>query len=69
MTAEERKRCERICQIFAIPEFLVPWLDRFFEDREFELILTLASGPLTVEELARGKRLAAESKGESFQQF
>lgn len=52
MTTEERNRRERICQIFAIPEFLIPWLDRFFEEREFELILTLASGPLSREELA-----------------
>lgn len=71
MTTKERKRRERICQIFAIPEFLVSWLDQFFEAQELDLILTLASGPLPLEELAAksGRKLDTAAENDSFQRF
>ena len=37
---------------FGIPEFLQPWLDRFFEPEELDLILELASGPLLAVDLS-----------------
>jgi Pyruvate/2-oxoacid:ferredoxin oxidoreductase delta subunit len=37
---------------FDIPAFMTPWLDRFFEDSEIELVLHLADKPLTITEIA-----------------
>ena len=39
-------------KIFAIPGFMTPWLDRFFDDSEIELVLLLAQKPLTINEIA-----------------
>ena len=33
--------------IFEIPDFLKPWIDRFFEDIEIELVMRLTNKPLT----------------------
>ncbi len=40
-------------KIFAIPGFMTPWLDRFFDDSEIELVLLLAQKPLTINEIAQ----------------
>ena len=39
-------------KIFDIPAFMTPWLDRFFDDPEIELVLLLAEKPLTINEIA-----------------
>ena len=36
----------QFCEVMGIPEFIVPWLDRFFEKAEIELVLLLAQKPL-----------------------
>ncbi|MGD8302596.1 MAG: 4Fe-4S binding protein [Desulfobacterales bacterium] len=45
-------KIQRFCQIFKIPDFLIPWLDRFFEDREIDLVLTIGDQPMATEEIA-----------------
>jgi Pyruvate/2-oxoacid:ferredoxin oxidoreductase delta subunit len=47
-----KKEIDEFKKIFDIPEFMAPWLDRFFLHSEIELILLLAQKPLTVPELA-----------------
>ena len=39
--------------VFEIPDFLKPWIDRFFEDIEIELVMRLANRPLTRKEINR----------------
>jgi len=38
---------------FEIPDFIKPWIDRFFEDIEIELVMRLADQPLTRSEINR----------------
>jgi len=38
---------------FEIPDFIKPWIDRFFEDIEIELVMRLADKPLTRNEISR----------------
>ena len=42
----------RFCDVFKIPEFLKPWLDRFFEKSEIDLVLMLTDRPMSLEEIA-----------------
>ena len=39
--------------VFEIPDFLKPWIDRFFEDIEIELVMRLANRPLARKEINR----------------
>ncbi len=41
----------RFCAVMDIPEFIIPWIDRFFEKAEIELILLLAQKPLLDNEI------------------
>jgi Pyruvate/2-oxoacid:ferredoxin oxidoreductase delta subunit len=41
------------CRIFKIPDFMRPWLDRFFEKSEIDLVLMLADHPMEAEEIAK----------------
>ena len=34
-------------RVFEIPDFVKPWIDRFFEEIEIDLVLRLANSPLT----------------------
>ena len=36
----------QFCEVMDIPEFVTPWMDRFFEKAEIELVLLLAQKPL-----------------------
>jgi Pyruvate/2-oxoacid:ferredoxin oxidoreductase delta subunit len=36
----------KFCAVMHIPEFVMPWVDRFFESAEIELVLLLARKPL-----------------------
>jgi ferredoxin len=42
----------RLREVFSIPEFMAPWLDRFFTHEEIHLILLMADKPLRIAELA-----------------
>jgi Pyruvate/2-oxoacid:ferredoxin oxidoreductase delta subunit len=44
-------KIRRFCRVFKIPDFLKPWLDRFFEIPEIDLVLTLAEHPRAAEEI------------------
>ncbi|MCZ7665482.1 MAG: 4Fe-4S binding protein [Thermoleophilia bacterium] len=41
----------RFIEVFGVPAFLAPWLDRFFEAADMPLAFALANGPLTADEL------------------
>ena len=47
-----KNNLDRFRKIFDIPAFIVPWLDRFFEDSELGLILLLAEKPLQPHEIS-----------------
>lgn len=51
MTAPSRD-WSRIAEIVGAPDFIVPWLDRFYDDDEVELLLALAKGGRRRAELA-----------------
>ncbi len=40
-------RWSRIAEVVGAPDFVVPWLDRFYEPAEVDLVLALADGPRT----------------------
>jgi hypothetical protein len=40
-------------RVFEIPPFVKPWIDRFFEEIEIDLVMRLANGPLRREEINR----------------
>jgi ferredoxin len=44
---------QKFLSVFEIPDFIKPWIDRFFEDIEIELVIWLANKPLTWEEINR----------------
>ena len=39
--------------VFEIPDFVKPWIDRFFEEIEIDLVMRLANRPLTRKEINR----------------
>jgi hypothetical protein len=39
--------------IFEIPDFIKPWIDRFFEDIDIELVMRLSDKPLSRDEINR----------------
>ncbi len=43
---------QRFCRVFEIPDFMKPWLDRFFDKPEIDLVLMLADRPTGPEEIA-----------------
>ena len=43
---------QRFCGVFKIPEFIIPWLDRFFDKPEIDLVLMLTDRPMGPEEIA-----------------
>jgi len=43
---------EVLTSAFGVPEFLLPWIDRFLDPLEIELVVALATGPLTLPEAA-----------------
>ena len=45
------ERLQEFLSIYDMPEFLKPWIDRFFEDIEIELMMNLANKPLTRKEI------------------
>ena len=44
-------RLVQFCGVMDIPEFIMPWVDRFFESAEIELVLLLARKPLLDSEI------------------
>jgi len=42
----------RFREVFDIPDFIEPWLDRFFTSEEIMLVLLVAGGPLSIGEVA-----------------
>ena len=44
---------EKFCRLFQVPEFIAPWLDRFIQPTEIDLVLHLAAKPLTAAEITR----------------
>ena len=45
-------KIQRFCSVFQIPDFMKPWVDRFFEKPEIDLVLMLADHPMRPEEIA-----------------
>ena len=45
-------KIQRFCSVFEIPGFMKPWVDRFFEKPEIDLVLMLADRPMKLEEIA-----------------
>ena len=46
-------KIQNFCRIFGIPDFMKPWLDRFFEKAEMELVLMLAEHPMSAGQIAQ----------------
>jgi ferredoxin len=44
---------DRFREIFNIPDFMEPWLDRFFTDEEISLVLLVADKPLDIGEIVQ----------------
>ena len=42
----------RFREVLDIPDFIIPWLDRFFNDAEILLVLLVAENPLSIDEIA-----------------
>ena len=40
-------------RVFEIPDFVMPWMDRFYEEIEIDLVMRLANRPLTRKEINR----------------
>ena len=51
-------------RIFGIPDPMKPWLDRFFEKAEIDLVLMLAGHPMGVEEITEKFGKIAEMDGQ-----
>ena len=47
----DTNKIEVFCRVFGIPDFMKPWLDRFFEKPEIDLVLMLAGHPMSAEEI------------------
>jgi len=59
------KKLTRFASRMGVPKFMLPWLDRFFEPAEIDLVLQLAGRPATAAETARGSgsiKSTAEAK-------
>ena len=48
-----RDKLQGFLRIFEIPEFVIPWIDRFFEEIEIDLVMRLANRPFSREEINR----------------
>ncbi len=48
-----KEKLQNFFSIFEIPDFIKPWIDRFFEDIEIELVIRLAGQPLAWNEINR----------------
>jgi Pyruvate/2-oxoacid:ferredoxin oxidoreductase delta subunit len=48
---KNNNRLAQFCAAMGIPDFIAPWIDRFFEKSEIELILLLAQKPLLYGEI------------------
>lgn len=46
--------------LLEVPDFLTPWLDRFYDSNDIDLLAELAEGPLSADELA--ERTGADSR-------
>ena len=49
-----------LSQAVNLPDFVRPWLDRFYEPREIELLLLLALGPLDADRIRKALNLDAD---------
>lgn len=61
-----KKDLDRFGEVFDIPAFIAPWLDRFFEESEIRLVLLLAEKPLRTAEIGAkwaGDRRYTQLKG------
>ena len=54
-------KLQNFLSVFEIPDFIKPWIDRFFEDIEIELVIRLADQPLARNEINRTFRSAIKS--------
>jgi len=54
-------KLQHFLSIFEIPDFLEPWIDRFFEDIEIELVMRLTNKPLTRREINLAFQLGLKS--------
>ena len=50
---ETTERLQRFLIVFEIPDFIKPWINRFFEDIEIELVMRLADKPMTRKDINR----------------
>ncbi len=48
---DTENKLAQFCAVMEIPEFIIPWVDRFFESAEIELVLLLARKPLLDSEI------------------
>jgi len=48
----------KVAGIVGAPDFILPWLDRFYEPAEVDLLLALADGPLERKDLASALALS-----------
>jgi Pyruvate/2-oxoacid:ferredoxin oxidoreductase delta subunit len=46
-------KLQGLLRVFEIPDFVIPWIDRFFEEIEIDLVMHLANSPLTRKEINR----------------
>jgi len=46
-------KLQSFLRVFEIPDFIEPWIDRFFEEIEIDLVMSLANKPLTRKEINR----------------
>jgi len=51
-------KLENFLSVFEIPDFIKPWIDRFFEDIDIELVMRLSDHPLSRNEINRTFRSA-----------
>ena len=56
------KNLNRLASCVGAPKFLLPWLDRFFEPGEIDLVLQLADRPATAAEIVKRFRGTKENK-------
>ena len=54
-------KLQNFLEVFEIPDFIKPWIDRFFEDIEIELVIRLADQPLARNDINRTFRSAIKS--------
>jgi ferredoxin len=54
-------KLQNFLSVFEIPDFIEPWIDRFFEEIEIELVIRLADQPLDRNEINKTFRFAIKS--------